>query len=210
MKLGKNIFGVGAMTGISRVFGFVRDMLIARFLGAGRMSDIFFAAFKLPNLFRDLLGEGALSAIFIPMYTDMKKDENFAKNVFSWLMVILLGITIVFGTWFFGRSRKDTINHDYCTYYVFLCYFYLWGGVFIGRLECAFAFFIGGFYACIIKHYVNLRIGCVCMVWESIYNLCDGCNSSFIRNNSILRSLASNSQPTFWITVDYPPLEQPD
>ena len=96
MKLGKNIFGVGAMTGISRVFGFIRDMLIARFLGAGRMSDIFFAAFKLPNLFRDLLGEGALSAIFIPMYTDMKKDEGFAKNVFSWLMVILLGITIIF------------------------------------------------------------------------------------------------------------------
>jgi len=96
MKLGKNIFGVGAMTGISRIFGFIRDMLIARFLGAGRMSDIFFAAFKLPNLFRDLLGEGALSAIFIPMYTDMKKDEGFAKNVFSWLMVILLGITVVF------------------------------------------------------------------------------------------------------------------
>ena len=96
MKLGRNIFGVGAMTGISRIFGFVRDMLIARFLGAGRMSDIFFAAFKLPNLFRDLLGEGALSAIFIPMYTDMKKDEGFAKNVFSWLMVILLGLTIIF------------------------------------------------------------------------------------------------------------------
>ena len=96
MKLGKNIFGVGVMTGISRIFGFVRDMLIARFLGAGRLSDIFLAAFKLPNLFRDLLGEGALSAIFIPMYTDMKKDEGFAKNVFSWLMVILLGLTILF------------------------------------------------------------------------------------------------------------------
>ena len=96
MKLGKNIFGVGVMTGISRIFGFIRDMLIARFVGAGRLSDIFFAAFKLPNLFRDLLGEGALSAIFIPMYTDMKKDESFAKNVFSWLMVILLGLTIIF------------------------------------------------------------------------------------------------------------------
>lgn len=96
MKLGKNIFGVGVMTGISRIFGFIRDMLIARFLGAGRLSDIFLAAFKLPNLFRDLLGEGALSAIFIPMYTDMKKDEGFAKNVFSWLMVILLGLTILF------------------------------------------------------------------------------------------------------------------
>ena len=96
MKLGRHIFGVGVMTGISRIFGFLRDMLIARFLGAGRLSDIFLAAFKLPNLFRDLLGEGALSAIFIPMYTDMKKDEGFAKNVFSWLMVVLLGITVVF------------------------------------------------------------------------------------------------------------------
>lgn len=96
MKLGKHIFGVGAMTGISRIFGFVRDMLIARVLGAGRLSDIFLAAFKLPNLFRDLLGEGALSAIFIPMYADSKRDENFAKNVFSWLMLALLGIAIVF------------------------------------------------------------------------------------------------------------------
>ena len=96
MKLGRNIFGVGAMTGISRIFGFVRDMLIARVLGAGRLSDIFLAAFKLPNLFRDLLGEGALSAIFIPMFADSKHDKNFANNVFSWLVVVLLGITIVF------------------------------------------------------------------------------------------------------------------
>ena len=96
MKLGRNIFGVGAMTGVSRVFGFVRDMLIARVLGAGRLSDIFLTAFKLPNLFRDLLGEGALSAIFIPMFTDSKKDKNFANNVFSWLVVVLLGITILF------------------------------------------------------------------------------------------------------------------
>ena len=96
MNLGKHIYGVGAMTGISRIFGFIRDMLIARVLGAGRLSDIFLAAFKLPNLFRDLLGEGALSAIFIPMYTDSKKDKNFAQNVFSWLMVILLVLTILF------------------------------------------------------------------------------------------------------------------
>ena len=96
MKLGRNIFGVGAMTGISRIFGFVRDMLIARILGAGRLSDIFLAAFKLPNLFRDLLGEGALSAIFIPMFADSRRDKNFANNVFSWLVVVLLGITIIF------------------------------------------------------------------------------------------------------------------
>ena len=96
MKIGKHIFGVGVMTGISRIFGFVRDMLIARVLGAGRLSDIFLAAFKLPNLFRDLLGEGALSAIFIPMYAESKQDESFAKNVFSWLVLVLLGITLAF------------------------------------------------------------------------------------------------------------------
>ena len=96
MKLGRNIFGVGAMTGISRIFGFIRDMLIARVLGAGRLSDIFLEAFKLPTLFRDLLGEGALSAIFIPMFADSRRDKNFANNVFSWLVVVLLGITIIF------------------------------------------------------------------------------------------------------------------
>lgn len=96
MKLGKHIFGVSVMTGISRVFGFLRDLLIAHVFGAGRLSDVFLAAFKLPNLFRDLLGEGALASIFIPMYTGKNKDENFAKNVFSWLMMILLGITLLF------------------------------------------------------------------------------------------------------------------
>ncbi|MDR2412723.1 MAG: murein biosynthesis integral membrane protein MurJ [Rickettsiales bacterium] len=94
MKLGKHIFNVGAMTGLSRIFGFARDMLIARFLGAGRLSDIFLAAFKLPNLFRDLLGEGALSSIFVPMFADQKKDKGFAENVFSWLALVLLGITL--------------------------------------------------------------------------------------------------------------------
>ena len=96
MSLGKHIFGVSVMTGISRVFGFVRDLLVAHVFGAGRLSDVFLAAFKLPNLFRDLLGEGALSSIFIPMYADRNKDEYFAKNVFSWLMVILLFIAILF------------------------------------------------------------------------------------------------------------------
>lgn len=100
MKLGKHIFKVGIWTAISRVFGFVRDVLIASVLGAGRLSDIFLAAFKLPNLFRDLLGEGALSAVFVPMFTDQKKaDEStavrFANNFFSWLMALLLVITIV-------------------------------------------------------------------------------------------------------------------
>ncbi len=100
MKLGKHIFKVGIWTAISRVFGFGRDVLIANVLGAGRLSDIFLAASKLPNMFRDLLGEGALSSVFVPMFAEQRKSGqkeslNFANNFYSWLMVILLGITIV-------------------------------------------------------------------------------------------------------------------
>ena len=152
MKLGKHIFGVGAMTGISRIFGFVRDMLIARVLGAGRLSDIFLAAFKLPNMFRDLLGEGALSAIFIPMYTDSKKDESFARNAFSWLMVILLGITILFEifmplvVWFLTPGFDATpgkmemtviISRIMFVYVIFIC-----GAAFLSAILNAFSRFL--------------------------------------------------------------------
>ncbi len=136
MKLGKHIFGVGLMTGVSRIFGFIRDMLIARVLGAGRWSDIFLAAFKLPNLFRDLLGEGALSAIFIPMYTDKNKDTKFAQNVFSWLLMVLLGIAILFEIfmplviWILAPGFADdpgkmqltvTISRIMFVYVIFVC-----------------------------------------------------------------------------------------
>ncbi|MBR2412209.1 MAG: murein biosynthesis integral membrane protein MurJ [Alphaproteobacteria bacterium] len=152
MKLGKHIFGVGAMTGISRIFGFIRDMLIARVLGAGRLSDIFLAAFKLPNLFRDLLGEGALSAIFIPMYTDSKKDENFARNVFSWLMSGLLGLVILFEifmplvVWVLapgfdavpGKMEMTvTISRIMFIYVIFIC-----GAAFLSAILNAFSRFL--------------------------------------------------------------------
>ncbi|MCL2017414.1 MAG: murein biosynthesis integral membrane protein MurJ [Alphaproteobacteria bacterium] len=99
MSLSANIFKIGAWTGLSRVLGFVRDLLIANVLGAGRLSDIFLTAFRLPNLFRDLLGEGALSLVFVPMFASHKNRNKagalFASNVFSWLMAILLVITVI-------------------------------------------------------------------------------------------------------------------
>jgi len=99
MSLSSHIFKVGAWTGFSRVLGLARDLLIARVLGAGRLSDIFFAAFRLPNLFRDLLGEGALSLVFVPMFAKHKNRSKigpfFASNIFSWLMAILLIITVI-------------------------------------------------------------------------------------------------------------------
>ncbi len=152
MGLGKHIFGVGVMTGISRVFGFLRDLCIAHIFGAGRLSDVFLAAFKLPNLFRDLLGEGALSSIFIPMYTAQNKNENFAKNVFSWLMVVLLFITLVFEilmpvvVWILTPGFADdptkmqltvTVSRIMFWYVVFIC-----GSAFLSAILNAFSRFL--------------------------------------------------------------------
>ena len=178
MKLGKHIFGVGAMTGISRIFGFIRDVLIARVLGAGRLSDIFLAAFKLPNLFRDLLGEGALSAIFIPMYTDSKKDEHFARNVFSWLMLILLGITILFEifmplvVWFLAPGFDATpgkmemtvvISRIMFVYVIFIC-----GAAFLSAILNAFSKFL---LAAFMPVLLNIMLICTLL-----FAMMFGCN----------------------------------
>ncbi|MFH5923507.1 murein biosynthesis integral membrane protein MurJ [Roseomonas xinghualingensis] len=64
----KGILTVGVWTLVSRVLGFLRDMLIAASLGAGPIADAFFIALKLPNLFRRLFGEGAFNAAFVPTF----------------------------------------------------------------------------------------------------------------------------------------------
>jgi putative peptidoglycan lipid II flippase len=61
---------VGAATLVSRVLGFLRDLVVAQAFGAGPATDAFFVAFRLPNLLRRLVGEGALSAAFIPVFTE--------------------------------------------------------------------------------------------------------------------------------------------
>ena len=68
MNLLKAITTVGGFMLLSRVFGFVRDMLIANFLGAGMVADAFVVAFRLPNLFRRLFAEGAFAAAFVPLF----------------------------------------------------------------------------------------------------------------------------------------------
>ncbi|MCL2369489.1 MAG: hypothetical protein FWC83_02330, partial [Alphaproteobacteria bacterium] len=99
MSNNKHIFQVGFFTGISRALGFVRDVLIANIMGAGFLSDIFLTAFRLPNMFRDWLGEGALNVAFVPMFGEHKGKKSqaayFASNAFSWLMLGLLFITIL-------------------------------------------------------------------------------------------------------------------
>ena len=61
---------VGSATLLSRIFGFIRDVVIAWFFGAGLVSDAFFVAFRIPNLLRRLFAEGSLSVAFIPVFTE--------------------------------------------------------------------------------------------------------------------------------------------
>jgi len=90
----------GFFTLVSRILGYVRDILIAIFLGTSIFADAFFVAFRLPNTFRRLFAEGTFNAAFIPSYvgelTKNKIDaDNFAKNVFNLLFVILLLLVLV-------------------------------------------------------------------------------------------------------------------
>ena len=94
MSLVRSIATVSGFTLLSRLLGFCRDILIAGMLGAGGMADAFFVAFKFPNLFRRLFGEGAFSAAFIPLLAgDIEKRgldaaREFAARAMSMLILI--------------------------------------------------------------------------------------------------------------------------
>ncbi len=100
MNLLKAMATVAGLTGISRIAGFVRDILTASILGAGPVADAFFVALKLPNFFRRVTAEGAFSVSFVPLYAESLEKEgeegaaSFASNAFSG-MVLLLSLFIV-------------------------------------------------------------------------------------------------------------------
>jgi putative peptidoglycan lipid II flippase len=76
MVILRSIGTVSGFTLISRVLGFIRDILIAAVLGAGVLADVFFVAFKFPNLFRRLFAEGAFSAAFVPLFAGLLEEEK--------------------------------------------------------------------------------------------------------------------------------------
>ncbi len=133
MSLAKNVGTIGGLTAISRVFGFARDMLLARILGAGVAGDAWQLAFQIPNIFRRLFAEGAFSAAFVPLFNkrmsgpgsedeDRAAGQGFAVEILS----VLLPVLIVFSAlamiampwlvWFIddfgqgGRSGDFTVN----------------------------------------------------------------------------------------------------
>jgi len=91
---------IGGLTLVSRVFGFVRDMMIASFLGAGILSDAFFVAFKLPNFMRRLFAEGAFNAAFLPLYAGTLETEGSekAKILVEEIHAVLLTTLIILTT----------------------------------------------------------------------------------------------------------------
>ena len=88
-------------TAISRVFGLSRDVLLAASLGAGLVSDAFFVAFKLPNMFRRLVAEGALIQSFLPTFSYVEENnskqqaQEFASYVQSITLIVLFLALII-------------------------------------------------------------------------------------------------------------------
>lgn len=106
MSLLRNVGTIGGLTLVSRLFGFARDMLLARILGAGLAADAWQLAFQLPNIFRRLFAEGAFSAAFVPLFNkrmsgpgsdveDRAAAQTFAVEVLSVLLPVLIVFSAV-------------------------------------------------------------------------------------------------------------------
>ena len=79
----------------SRILGFIRDLLSASILGANIYSDIFFVAFKFPNLFRRIFAEGAFTQSFLPSFAKAKFKPSFAVEVFKYIFTIILILSLI-------------------------------------------------------------------------------------------------------------------
>lgn len=101
MSLGRAIATVGGFTLLSRIAGFVRDIVLSAVLGSGAIADAFIVAFKLPNLFRRLFAEGAFSAAFVPLFArelqGKGRDEAlaFARQAQAALLLVLVPFTLL-------------------------------------------------------------------------------------------------------------------
>ena len=100
MNLLKSTGTFGFYTIISRLLGYLRDILIAIFLGTGILADAFFVAFRIPNTFRRLFSEGTFNAAFVPSYASeiikgKRQSNKFANDIFNILFMSLLLLTIV-------------------------------------------------------------------------------------------------------------------
>ncbi len=101
MSLARAIATVGSFTLLSRLVGFVRDIVLSAVLGSGAVADAFFVAFKLPNFFRRLFAEGAFSAAFVPLFARELQGKGreealtFARQAQAALLLVLIPFTLL-------------------------------------------------------------------------------------------------------------------
>mgnify|MGYP001246206084 FL=1 len=100
MNLIKSTGTFGFFTIISRLLGYLRDVLIAIFLGTSFLADVFFVAFRIPNTFRRLFAEGTFNAAFVPSYTSQLnknklKSNKFANDIFNFLLAGLFFLILI-------------------------------------------------------------------------------------------------------------------
>ena len=101
MSLGRAVATVGGFTLLSRVVGFVRDIVLSAVLGSGAVADAFIVAFKLPNFFRRLFAEGAFSAAFVPLFSRELQGHGrdqalaFARQAHAGLLLILVPFSVL-------------------------------------------------------------------------------------------------------------------
>ena len=129
LRLFRSIATTSAMTLISRVLGFVRDIVIANFFGASYLADAFFVAFRIPNFFRRLFAEGSFSQAFIPVLAEYKTQrphqdvKALVERVAGTLAAVLLAVTIltavaapvfvlVFAPGFSGHPEKAQLTAE--------------------------------------------------------------------------------------------------
>ena len=105
----RNLLSVGGFTLLSRITGFARDIVLAATLGAGLLNDAFVVAFRLPNHFRAIFGEGAFNAAFVPSYSRVLETEGavearkFSSRIFTLLLasqIVLLALALAFTPYF--------------------------------------------------------------------------------------------------------------
>ncbi len=122
MSLIRHVSTIGGLTMISRIFGFARDMLLARVLGAGGVADAWQLAFQLPNIVRRLFAEGAFASAFVPLFNrrmteggDISGARAFADEVMAVLIPILIGfsaLALIAMPWIAGLFANEGIAAD--------------------------------------------------------------------------------------------------
>lgn len=100
-KIAKAAAVIGGATFISRILGFIRDMVVANGFGASAAADAFYVAYRIPNLLREMLAEGSISAAFIPVFTEYLTNRSreeaarLANASFTIILIILSGISVI-------------------------------------------------------------------------------------------------------------------